>query len=142
MISPLHTPHPTPLRSVLMVSSDLCQGLPSETFAFSFQHKFPLCILYVTCSRPYNRPRFNRPKNIWRAVQIMKLLTVEFSPATCYSCRHGNEFKVCKIVHHHIIQINRPTRCNSFSSLLLDVYLQLNIFRASSRPSSGAQQPQ
>ena len=35
-----------------------------------------------------------------------------------------------------------PTRCNNFSSLLLDVYLQLNAFRASSRPSSGAQQLQ
>jgi hypothetical protein len=33
-----------------------------------------------------------------------------------------------------------PTRCNSFSSLLLDVYFQLNMFRASLRPSSRAQQ--
>jgi len=41
-------------------------------------------------------------------------------------------------VHHHTIQINQPTRCNNLSSLLLDVYLQLNIFRESSRPSSGA----
>jgi hypothetical protein len=40
------------------------------------------------------------------------------------------------------IQINQPTGCNNFSSLLLDVYLQLNMFRASSRPSSGAQQLQ
>jgi hypothetical protein len=40
------------------------------------------------------------------------------------------------------ITINQPTRCNNFSSLLLDVYVQLNIFRASSRPSSGAQQLQ
>jgi hypothetical protein len=41
-----------------------------------------------------------------------------------------------------IIPINQPTRCNNFSSLLLDVYVQLNMFRASSRPSSGAQQLQ
>ena len=40
------------------------------------------------------------------------------------------------------IQINQPTRCNNFSRLLLDVYLQLSMFRASSRPSSGAQQLQ
>ena len=40
------------------------------------------------------------------------------------------------------IQINQPTRCNNSSSLLLDVYVQLNMFRASSRPSSGAQQLQ
>jgi len=24
-------------------------------------------------------------------------------------------------VHHHTFQINQPTRCNNFSSLLLDV---------------------
>jgi len=38
------------------------------------------------------------------------------------------------------IKINQPTRYNNFSSLLLDVYVQLNMFRASSRPSSVAQQ--
>ena len=52
------------------------------------------------------------------------------------------EFKVCKSVHHHTIPINQPTRCSNFSSLLLDIYVQLNMFRASSRPSSGAQQLQ
>ena len=36
------------------------------------------------------------------------------------------------------IQINQPTRCNSFTSFLLDVYVWLNIFRASLRPSSRA----
>jgi hypothetical protein len=36
----------------------------------------------------------------------------------------------------HTIQINQPTRCNSFTSLLLDVYVWLNIFRAFPRPSS------
>jgi hypothetical protein len=36
------------------------------------------------------------------------------------------KFKVCKSKHHHTIQINQPTRCNNFSSLLLDVYVQLN----------------
>jgi hypothetical protein len=40
------------------------------------------------------------------------------------------------------IQINQPTRCNSFSSLLLDVYVQLNMFRVFLLPSSGAQQLQ
>jgi hypothetical protein len=40
------------------------------------------------------------------------------------------------------IQIHQPTRCNNFSSLLLDVYVQLNMFQAFSRPSSGAQQMQ
>jgi hypothetical protein len=55
---------------------------------------------------------------------------------------HHYQFKICNSVHYHTIQINQPTRCNSFSSLLLDVYLQLNVFRAPSRPSSEAQQLQ
>jgi hypothetical protein len=37
-----------------------------------------------------------------------------------------------------MIQINQPTRCNSFTSLLLDVYVWLNMFRAPRSPSSGA----
>jgi hypothetical protein len=40
-----------------------------------------------------------------------------------------------KSVHHHTIQINQPTRSNSFTSLLLDVYVLLNMFRAPFRPS-------
>ena len=32
------------------------------------------------------------------------------------------------------IQINQPTRCNNFSGLLLDVYVQLNMFWAWGRP--------
>jgi len=35
------------------------------------------------------------------------------------------------------IPINQPTRCNSLTSLLLDVYVWLNMFRAPLRPSSG-----
>jgi len=45
-------------------------------------------------------------------------------------------------VHHHTIPINQRTRCNNFPSLLLDIYVRLNMFRVSSRPSSGAQQLQ
>jgi len=45
---------------------------------------------------------------------------------------------VRKSVHHHTIQINQPTRCNCFTSLLLDVYVWLNMFLAPFRPSSGA----
>jgi len=37
-----------------------------------------------------------------------------------------------------MIQIIQLTRCNSFTSLLLDVYVWLNMSRAPPRPSSGA----
>jgi hypothetical protein len=48
------------------------------------------------------------------------------------------KFKVCKSVHHHTVQTNQPTKCKIFQNLLLDVYVQLNIFRAFSRLSLGA----
>jgi hypothetical protein len=54
---------------------------------------------------------------------------------------HTNEeipFEVCKSVHHHMIQIIQLTRCNSFTSLLLDVYVWLNMFWESPCRSSGA----
>jgi hypothetical protein len=40
-----------------------------------------------------------------------------------------HKFDVRKSVHHHPIQIIQPTRCNSFTSLLLDVYVWFNMFR-------------
>jgi hypothetical protein len=44
---------------------------------------------------------------------------------TVFSASHSlkstcSEFDVLKSVHHHTIKINQPTRCNSFTSLLLD----------------------
>ena len=59
-----------------------------------------------------------------------------------HSKKRWSSFKVCKSVHHHTIPINHPTRCNNFSSLSLDVYVQLNMFRASSSPLSGSRQLQ
>jgi hypothetical protein len=46
-------------------------------------------------------------------------------------------FYACQSVQHHTIQIIQPTRCSSFTGLLLEVYMWLNMFRVSSRPSSG-----
>ena len=47
-------------------------------------------------------------------------------------------FDVGRSVHHYTIQINYPTTCNIFTSLLFDVYMSFNVFRAPPRPSSGA----
>jgi len=45
---------------------------------------------------------------------------------------------ISELIALYLIQIIQPTRCNSFTSLLLDVYVWLNMFRASPRPPSGA----
>ena len=60
------------------------------------------------------------------------------------SCEHDNKakFKVCKSVHHHTIHINHQLDATISPVYYPDVYLQLNMFRAFSRPSSGAQQLQ
>ena len=76
-------------------------------------------------------------------VQATKFCTVAPSTVSvCYSLFLSVHIKICltfrKSVHHRTIQINQPTRCSSFTCLLLDVYVHFNMFRASSRPSSGA----
>ena len=70
------------------------------------------------------------------------VLTYRMYKKNCLNCKIGNKlnFKICKSVHRHTIPINQQTGCKNFPSLLLDVYVQLNVFRASSLPSSGAQQ--
>jgi hypothetical protein len=52
------------------------------------------------------------------------------------------KFTVCRSVHHHTIQINHHLYATISPVYYPDVYLQLNMFRASSHPSSGAQQLQ
>jgi hypothetical protein len=54
---------------------------------------------------------------------------------------------ICRVLNscarrYYTIQINQPIRYNNFSSLLLDFYVQLNVFEVSSLPSSGAQRLQ
>ena len=60
----------------------------------------------------------------------------------CYEQRTitlwNTRFDVRQSVHHHTIQINQPTRCDSFTSILLDVCVWLNMFWAPPCPSSGA----
>ena len=57
-----------------------------------------------------------------------------------YSAGLGPAKKTRQTKHQnrkYTIQINQPTRCKSFTSLLLDVYVWLNMFRSLPRPSSG-----
>jgi hypothetical protein len=86
---------------------------------------------------------FQRDSVWWHSLLILFVLFILISH---FDIHHTGDFAgtlctafdVRKSVHHSTIQINYPTRCNSFTSLLLDVYVWLNMFRALSRPSSGA----
>jgi hypothetical protein len=72
--------------------------------------------------------------------------TTSYSAICGETPRHiPEEINLCPahfVICLFIIHINQPTRCKNFSSLLLDVYVQLNMLRMSSRPSSEAQQLQ
>ena len=73
-------------------------------------------------------------------------------PPLCHAPSRHRTCKVTLPLYHRVqvtastkflINSNRsPTRCNNFSVYYPDVYLQLNMFRAFSRPSSGAQRLQ
>jgi hypothetical protein len=72
------------LRSVLILSSRLCLGLPSGLFPSDFPTKILCSLLPHTCYIPHSShpPWFDHPNNIWWSVQILKLLTVQCSPAS------------------------------------------------------------
>ena len=59
-----------------------------------------------------------------------------------WDAQERDEFKVCKSVHHHKIQINHQLDATVSPVYYVDVYLQHNMFRASPCPSSGTQQLQ
>ena len=71
------TPHPTSWRSIFMLSSHLCLGLPSGLFLSDFPTKpcmhlsSPIC---ATCPHPSHSSWFDHPNNIWLAIEIMKFL--------------------------------------------------------------------
>ena len=120
-------------------------NLVSSTFHTVFQFQLYYQCLPVVLSQTYSVSVWNvgtaRERILW-AERRFALIMVDdnFRLESFYTLQ--SIFKVFKSVHYHTFQINQPTRCNNFSSLLLDVYVQLNMFRASSCPSSGAQQLQ
>jgi len=71
--------HHTSLRWTLQLSSHLCLGFPSSLF----HSGFPIHLLINVCCMSHGH-RFDHPNYIWWTVQIIKLLTVQFSPVSCY----------------------------------------------------------
>ena len=70
----------------------------------------------------------------------LTLMDMEFTPdgARLYTAKRELSKKLSK--NSVICNSNKsPTRCSNFPFYYPDVYLQLNMFRAFSRPSSGAQ---
>jgi hypothetical protein len=91
VLSQINLVHTTPaslsLRSILILSSHLCLGLPSGLFPSGF----PTNILYAFLFFPIHSTClallifFALISNYaWRKVQVMKLLIMQFSPTSCH----------------------------------------------------------
>jgi len=82
-ISPVHAPHPTSWRCILIFSH---LGLPSGHFLTGLSTKplyTPLLSpIHVPCHAHLVLPRFNHPNNWW-GVQTIKLF-IYLSPLPCY----------------------------------------------------------
>jgi len=87
-INPVHVPHSTSRRYILILSFHLYLGLPSGLFPSGF----PTKTLYIHLSsphmcytpRPSHSSRLNHPNKIWWGVQIIKLIIMYFSRLPCY----------------------------------------------------------
>ena len=84
---PVHTPHPTSWRPILILSP--IYACVSEVVSFPQDSPpKPVCTSPLTHTRYMPRPshssRVDHPNNIWWVVQIIKLLIMQFSPLPCY----------------------------------------------------------
>ena len=91
----------------------------------------PKCLQIPQCAHLLNAPSvwfMNWPDDGSMSRNMLPNLQID----------NKNICRVSTVYNNISIQIIQPTRCKSFTSLLLDVYVWLNMFCASPRPSSGA----
>jgi hypothetical protein len=91
-MNPIHTPKPyfSAIHFNIILPSTPRFSKWFSALQVSRLHSIGLCISHLSnacyLSRPPHTPRCYHHNNIWWRVQIMKLLTVKFSLASCYFC--------------------------------------------------------
>jgi hypothetical protein len=116
--------------------------LPISAPPLSDRNWIPPAPRHSTKTELFNltNPQSSCDKGHYFVYLLLKLIIVTCILVT-YSAGLGPATKTSQPKHQnrkYTIQINQPTRRNSFTSLLLDVYVWLNMFRSPPRPSSGA----
>jgi hypothetical protein len=95
--------YPVSLRYILILSTHLRLDLLSDFFPLAFPTNilcvflfFSLC--YMPClSHP---PWLHHSNYIWRKVQVMKLLIMQFSPTSCHFCPRGKYSPQQRVLKH------------------------------------------
>ena len=90
----------------------------------------------VALSVEVNRPGLDANHSASFSASVKKMWSCISTPRVYPNGVYSDYFSF--LPQYDFLQINQPTRCNSFTSLLLDFYVWLNMFRAPLRPSSGA----
>jgi hypothetical protein len=86
-LNPVHIPHPTSWRSILILSSHLRLGLPSGLFPSGFLTKTVYTSLPYPSElhvQPISFFSILSPHNSGWGVQVIELLIMMFSPHLCY----------------------------------------------------------
>jgi hypothetical protein len=93
--NPVHSLHPTVWRFILILYTHLRLSLPSGLFPL-VSPPILVCTSPLPHTRYMPRPshtsRFDHPKNIWRAVQIIQFLFILSSPLLCYFVPLGPKY--------------------------------------------------
>ena len=119
-LDPVHTPHPSSWRSILILTSHLCLGLPSGLFASGF----PTKILYMLLFSPI------------RATCPVHLILIDFITRTIL----GEQYKslrslLCSFLHSPVnSSILGPNILNTLFSNTLSLRSFLNVSNQVSHP--------
>jgi hypothetical protein len=89
-------PYPISLRPILILSTHLRLGLPSGLLwlsPISYMHPSLPLSCYMPC--PSHSLWLDHSNYIWRRIQVMKLLSMQFSPTSCHFIPYSQTPSVC-----------------------------------------------
>jgi hypothetical protein len=91
-INPVHSTHFISLRSILIIFTHLCLGLPSDLNPYGFPTKTQYAFLSFNMPCPSYSPWLDHSNYTWWRVQVTTILVMQFSPHHITSSLFGPIF--------------------------------------------------